>query len=177
MSGLRIEFFIIMYFAISIFGRSCDSPNLPSHSGPELLILRKDMSSGFYAYFDNKGNKVLGDYKMAFTDTLIDFAIVVDSGFFLINSKGEHLYEVFTYDNGPDYPAEGLYRILKDGKIGYVDSRTSKLLIEPIYECAHPFENGKARVSFKCSAKTNGEHTSWESEDWFYIDKKGKRIN
>ena len=79
----------------------------------------------------------------------------------------------------PDYTSEGIYRITKDGKIGYVDSITSKVLIEPKFDCAFPFENGKAKVSFECktiSAHPGDEHTTWESDKWIYIDRTGKII-
>ena len=31
-------------------------------------------------------------------------------GFFLIDNKGNKIYEIFPYDNGPDYVSEGLQR-------------------------------------------------------------------
>jgi len=72
-----------------------------------------------------------------------------------------------------------LYRIMENDKIGYVDSLTSKIVIAPQFDCALPFENGKAKVSFKCktvSASPDDEHPTWESEEWFYIDKNGKIV-
>jgi hypothetical protein len=33
-------------------------------------------------------------------------------------------YDVFIYDNGPDYEADGLIRVVKNGKIGYADAKT-----------------------------------------------------
>lgn len=146
---------------------------------PSKLILKRDSRTSLYAYFDEKGNKILGDYYAAYTDTITEYGIVADPRFVLIDKKGKHIYEIYAFDNGPDYVSEGIYRITENGKIGYVDSLTSKVLIAPQFACAYPFENGKAKVSFKCKTVKdfpNDEHFSWESEDWFYIDRSGKII-
>jgi predicted alpha/beta superfamily hydrolase len=84
------------------------------------------------------------------------------------------LYDVFIYDNGPDYPAEGLIRVVKNGKIGYADAKTYAIVIAPQFDCAFPFENGKAKVSHQCRTIKDGEYSVWESDAWKYVDKKGK---
>ena len=101
--------------------------------------------------------------------------VQTDNGKWMIkDSKKKTLYEVFPYDNGPDYPAEGLIRVLKNGKIGYANAKTYKIVIAPQFDCAFPFENGKAKVSNKCKTIKEGEHNVWTSETWQYVDKKGK---
>jgi hypothetical protein len=155
---------------------SCKIGNKEMHVENDILILKRNASTSMYAYYDKNGNKVLGDYFMAFTDTIKDYGIVSDSGFVLIDKHGKHIYNIFPFDNGPDMTSDGLYRIIEKGKIGYVDSATSKLVIKPIYDCAWPFENGKAKVSLKCVTISDGEHSRWESGEWFYIDKQGQRI-
>ena len=92
----------------------------------------------------------------------------------IVDSQKTALYDVFIYDNGPDYPAEGLIRVLKNGKIGYADAKTYVLVIEPQFDCAFPFENGKAKVSNQCKTVKDGEYSVWESDAWEYVDKKGK---
>jgi len=88
----------------------------------------------------------------------------------------EHvLYNVFLFDNGPDYPSHGLFRIIKHNKIGYADALTGKVMIKPQYDCAWPFENGIAKVSLECEKITYLEHTTWQSDHWHYIDLTGKR--
>ena len=87
------------------------------------------------------------------------------------------LYIVFPFDNGPDYVSDGLFRILIDGKIGYADSATGKIIIQPQFDCAWQFENGVAKVSTDCTTKSDGEHSTWLSESWFYIDRTGKNVN
>ena len=150
-----------------------------SKSNQSKLVLKRDSSTSLFAYFDEKGNKVLGDYYAAYTDTITDYGVVADPDFVLIDKKGKHIYKIYPFDNGPDYTSEGIYRIIKDGRIGYVDSATSKVLIEPKFACAFPFENGKAKVSFKCKtviAFSGDEHLTWQSDEWFYIDRTGKTV-
>ncbi len=74
----------------------------------------------------------------------------------------------------PDYPAEGLIRVVKNGKIGFADAKTYALVIEPQFDCAFPFENGKAKVSKQCKTVKDGEYSVWESEAWQYVDRGGR---
>lgn len=97
----------------------------------------------------------------------------IDHKWVVVDEQKTVLYDVFIYDNGPDAPADGLYRIVKDGKIGYADATTNAIVIEPQYDCAYPFENGKAKVSTDCKTVKDGEYDVWESEAWQFIDKKG----
>ncbi|WP_374163208.1 WG repeat-containing protein [Arcticibacter sp. MXS-1] len=152
----------------------CRSGDVPSP-----LVLKRDTTTSMYAYFDEKGNKVLGDYYAAYTDTITEYGIVADPGFVLIDKTGKHIYNIYPLDNGPDYTSEGTYRIIENGKIGYVDSLTSEVLIQPKFDCAYPFENGKAKVSVNCrtvKAFPGDEHSTWESKEWFYVDKTGKVV-
>jgi WG containing repeat len=98
----------------------------------------------------------------------------IEAGKWVIaDSQKTPLYDVFIYDNGPDYASEGLIRVVKNGKIGYADAQTYVLVITPQFDCAFPFENGKAKVSTHCTTQKDGEHSVWESEKWQYVDKKG----
>ena len=44
------------------------------------------------------------------TDTVSKYSMVSDDGFFLMDNSGKKIYEIFPYDNGPDYVSEGLQR-------------------------------------------------------------------
>lgn len=140
------------------------------------LYAKRDHNTGLYAYYDQYGNKVLGDFYLVYTKTLNDYAIVSNPIPILINRKGDIIYHIFIIDNGPDYTQEGLYRIIENGKIGYVDSLTSQIVIKPQFQAAYPFENGKAKVSFYAKTIKDGEYSCWDSDEWFYIDKNGDRI-
>jgi len=112
--------------------------------------------------------------KQTVTDSLA-MEQVSDGKWVIMNSKKMALYAVFVYDNGPDYPSEGLIRVLKNGKIGYADAKTYEIVIEPQFDCAYPFENGKAKVSNQCQTVQEGENRSWVSDAWEYVDKSGAK--
>lgn len=149
-------------------------------SDKDILILFEDTIKEEYGYKNLKGDTIipLGKYSICFTDTFKTYAIVAipKNGFVAIDRQENILYNVFAFDNGPDYVSDGLFRILIDGKIGYADSVTGNCIIKPQFECAGPFENGKAKVSLDCKKLSDGEHETWVSERWFYIDKTGKAI-
>lgn len=168
-----LKYFCLLIFLI-FFLTQC---KLEQKDDQGFLILKRDEKTSLFGYYNIKGEKILGDYFDAKTDTLKDYAIVANPNYTLINKKGEIVYEFFVFDNGPDPTVEGYYRIVEDGKIGYVDSLTSKIIVQPIYECACPFDNGIAKVSLHGKKGYEGEHYRWESNEWFYIDKKGNRID
>lgn len=126
----------------------------------------------------------LGAYYPCFTDTLTTFGVVADTAatrpprLWGIDVQGNRLYEVYWYDNGPDYLSEGRFRIIRHGKIGYADS-LGRIVIEPQYACAFPFYQGKARVAYRCRdiAAPEDEHRQMESEAWFVIDREGREVD
>jgi hypothetical protein len=97
-----------------------------------------------------------------------------DGKWVIMDERKTVLYDVFIYDNGPDYASEGLIRVVRNGKIGYADAQTYTLVIEPQFDCAFPFENGKAKVSTQCISVKVGEYNEWQSDNWQFVDKKGK---
>lgn len=133
-------------------------------------------------YVNQKGDTIIpiGKYSACFTDTFINFAIVYDNKnterkLIAINQKEEIIFDAYFYDNGPDYMKEGLFRIERNGKIGYANE-AGEIVIDAVYACADPFENNKARVALTCTLTKEGEYTRQQSESWFYIDHTGKRI-
>ncbi len=145
----------------------------------EYLIKVSDEMDTKFGYINTSGDTViaLGKYAYCFTDTLKDYAIVMknDGVCIAIDKNDNELYEVFLYDNGPDYLADGLFRIKKNGKIGYANE-DGEIIIEPQFDCAFPFEDGKAKVSNECTTVQDGEYQSWESDNWIFIDKSGNKI-
>ncbi|MBN9295333.1 MAG: WG repeat-containing protein [Flavobacteriia bacterium] len=135
--------------------------------------------SGLLIFFSCSPAKNDSDIFLIFTDTLIDFAIIYDSEFIMIGKDGKVLHTIYPFENGPDYESEGTMRIVKDGLIGYINSRTAEVIVKPQYECAFPFEDGLAKVSLNCQKikHENDEHTELQSQEWFYIDRTGKRVN
>ncbi|MFA5816168.1 MAG: WG repeat-containing protein [Bacteroidales bacterium] len=146
----------------------------------DYLVSFNDTINDEYGYKNRNGDIIipLGKYSRCFTDTFKTYAIVVKplSGFVAIDRQENVLYEVFSYDNGPDYTSDGLFRIMENNKIGFADSTTGKVVIKPQFDCAWPFENGVAEVSIDCKTQSDGEHSIWLSDHWYYIDKTGKKV-
>lgn len=149
------------------------------------FLLASSATGGAYAFgkpfvfVDRAGQVVIPAkaYEVTFTDTLRTFATVVDSTGEMIgvDRAGQRLFEVFAYDNGPDYVEEGFFRVLRDGKIGYANS-SGEVVIPCQFECAYPFEGGRAKVAKSCTTVQAGEHSRWESDGWYYIDRSGKSV-
>ncbi len=152
----------------------------PAIRNNDYLVSYNDTVSDQSGYKNSKGDIVipLGRYDQCFTDTFKTYAIVAkqNEGIIAIDRQENVLYGIFSFDNGPDYSSEGLFRILVNNKIGYADSLTGKVVIKPHFDCAWPFENGAAKVSIDCKTQSKGEHSVWLSDHWFYIDKTGRKV-
>jgi len=167
----------IIVLLLFVVGLTSCSPAIKKN---DYLVRFNDTIKDEYGYKNQNGEIVipLGKYQICFTDTFKTYAIVAKSksGFLAIDRQENALYEVFPFDNGPDEPSDGLFRILENKKIGFADSATGKVVIKPQFDCAWPFENGVAEVSTDCKTRSDGEHSRWVSDNWYYIDKNGKRI-
>lgn len=137
------------------------------------------------AYLNQQGDTIIpfGKYAYLGTDTLRHFANVMefpnDSSYgqwIAIDQHQNRLYDLVTFDNGPDYFEEGLVRVKRDDKMGFAN-QYGQIVIPCAYAYAWPFEEGKAKVALNATAIKDGEYTRMESEEWFYIDKKGQQIN
>ncbi|XZF15048.1 WG repeat-containing protein [Chitinophagaceae bacterium MMS25-I14] len=164
---------------ITLFQCSCRNESRRPANTARYLLLHTD-TQNHYWYTDPQGDTIIrpGKYSICFTDTFRDYAVVMSHGKFIaINRNEQELYEVYLFDNGPDYPAGGLFRI-KDsrGKIGYADSATGKIIIPPQFDGAFPFDGGIARVGTGCRDTSDGEHNWWVGGNWWYIDKDGKKV-
>ena len=99
------------------------------------------------------------------------------AGHHWFNDRGEKLYDVYWFDNGPDYPQDGLFRFKKNDLIGYADADTFEIVLPAQYQAAHPFKDGQAEVSYKADIEQDGnEHSMWIHTDYMTIDKKGNVI-
>jgi hypothetical protein len=166
-------------FSLLLAGCQAKTNENTAQSKYEYLVAYTDGSSDKCGFLSPKGDTVISaKYQYCMTDTLRHFAVVVnkDNKLMAIDANDKPLYEVFMFDNGADYAAEGVFRIIKNNKIGYADAQTGKIVIEPQFDCAYPFEEGKAQVSRNCNLKKMDEYTMWESEEWEYIDKTGKKV-
>jgi len=175
MTRQKISIILVIWLLLSAL-TSCR----PIVKNNNYLVSFTDTITGESGYKNQNGEIAIppGKYDVCFTDTFRTYAIVAkpNSGFLAINRQENILYEVFPFDNGPDEPSEGLFRIVADKKIGYADSTTGRVVIKPQFDCAWPFENGVAKVSSDCKTQQEGEHLIWISDYWYYIDKTGKKV-
>lgn len=145
-----------------------------------ILYKIEDEAAGSIGYVNGSGDTIiaLGLYKMSSNDTVTTYgtAFKEDGSCVAFNAEGKELYEVYVYDNGPDYISDGLFRIKKEDKIGYANDK-GEIVIEPMYQCAQPFENGQAKVSLTCTIEQDGEHTVTKDAEWFSIDKTGEKVS
>lgn len=169
----KLIFGIVITFIISACGSKKNNYLVKFHEG-ELDEI--GVPSG---YLNSKGDTIIpiGKYYYCYTDTIRDFGMVIEKEtrkILGIDQNGTELFEVYKYDNGPDYVESGLFRIIKNGEIGYSNSN-GKIIIEPSFDCAYPFEGDFAKVSDNCVTEKNGEHSLWKSDNWYRITKSGKR--
>lgn len=133
------------------------------------------------AYVAASGDTVIpfGRYPRCATERFDRLALVVKPGvgWVGINRQEQVLFKAFIFDNGPDYPAEGVLRIVgPTGLLGYADTATGRVVLAPRYEAAFPFDSGRARVGRRCRPETDGEHSWWNCVEWTYIDHQGQPL-
>lgn len=168
---------------------SCDTPilmrydaTLTAHTTEPYLEVGVPV-----CYLNERGDTIVpyGKYRYCQTDTIKKKGFVYenkpkDARIICINDAGKELFYVFKYDNGPDYIQEGLFRIIDgNGLIGFADS-LGNVIIEPQFKFAYPFKGGKTKVTLEGEQKvvpeSDGEKHYWESDTWFYIDNRNRRL-
>jgi hypothetical protein len=155
-----------------------DAPKKPP-AGPLRLVQRP--ADDACAYVSAAGDTVIpfGRYAMAATERFDKVALVVQPGhdWVGIDRQERVLFHPFIFDNGPDYPAEGVLRVVNAaGLIGYADTATGRVVLAPQYEAAFPFEKGRARVGRRCRLVSDGEHSHWDCAEWQAIDHQGRLV-
>lgn len=138
------------------------------------------------AYINNKGDTIIpfGKYLYLGTDTLKYYANVVEiindsivNRWIAIDRNQNILFELVSFENGPDIFHEGLVRVIRNRKMGFAN-QYGQIVIPCIYDYVWWFENGIAQVTLKSKIvkEKHGEHESVVSDQWFFIDKNGKII-
>ncbi len=130
-------------------------------------------------YINQKGDTMipLDKYPRCFTDTFRYYALVIDveKGLIGIDKNQNKLFNaVWTGEGTPVTENDGMILIKEKGKFGYANFR-GEIVIEPNFDCAESFFNGKAKVSNDC-IETSSELRRRKMSSSFFIDKKGTRI-
>lgn len=100
-------------------------------------------------------------------------SLYTDNGIFYVSKSGS-VVRTFFFDNGADYFKEGLVRMVKGKKFGFMNKEL-KVVIAPQYDFAFPFKNGKSIVCNGCEQKKDeqGEHSRMVGGKWGIINKQG----
>ncbi|WP_163323059.1 WG repeat-containing protein [Draconibacterium mangrovi] len=135
-------------------------------------------------YIDRQGEVKIpyGRYYYCYTDTFKNIAFVSgETGIIGINRKEEKLFNVYIFDNGPDYIVDGTFRIIEQNKMGFADT-LGNIIIPTIYDFTYPFEKGLALVNIGGHSESIDpsdplcEYHTWAGGKWGIINKKGDII-
>lgn len=142
----------------------------------EAWFLKCDSSSGNCGYINQYGKFLIppGKYEHCYTHPFLQVAFVkMNDKVWGINKKEDRLFELFCANDSPDTPSNGLFRIIKNQKIGYANMQ-GEIIIPPIYDAAMPFINEMAFVNLGCNADPDKPETFWKGGKWGAINKEGK---
>jgi hypothetical protein len=168
-------YIILLFITYSIYGQ-----DILQKGNDYLYLIWDTVSYDKCGYIDSKGDTIVpfDKYSICYTDTIKKLGIVYfnGKGFLGIDNKDSILFEIFSFDNGPDEPSDELFRIIQDGKIGYADLN-GEIIIKPQFNCAEPFYRGYAKVSMVCIDSLDGENNIWNSSSWYFIDHFGNKVS
>jgi hypothetical protein len=130
-------------------------------------------------YVNQKGDTMIPlDKYMCLSDTFEYYGIVFDykkQKLVGIDKNEKVLFEaVWNLEGSFIQEFEGRIMVVRNEKYGFANHK-GEIIIEPKYNCAEPFFNGKAKVSNECQ-KSKDEHYRWKSNTWQYIDKCGNTL-
>jgi len=153
-------------------------PTQPSPAPLHLVVRPADDAC---AYVTAGGDTVIpfGRYPVCATRRFDRLALVVKPGvgWVGIDRQERVLFKAYIFDSGPDYPAEGVMRIVgPTGLVGYADTATGRVVVPARYEAAFPFDSGRAQVGLRCRSETDGEHSWWRCANWTYINHQGQPV-
>ena len=151
----------------------------------EVLIYKYDtIADKGIGFVNSKGEIVIpGDRFGHVYENLdkITFVLFKDGpkGIYAINRKGEPLFEVYCFDNGPDYVKEGLFRIIENDKMGFANM-DGEVVIKPQFDFVWPFQKCGYAI-FKTGGKkviydTHNNYSTWKGGKWGIINKKGEIV-
>jgi hypothetical protein len=163
---------------LAIAAVACRSDSSAASAAPLLRLVQRPPGDNC-AYVSAAGDTVIpfGRYSRSETPLFDKVAVVLKPqvGWVGIDRHERVLYHLFNYDNGPDYPAEGVRRIQDAAsRIGFADSASGHVVLVPQYEAAFPFAQGRAQVGSCCQVLPDGEHWLWSCAEWHYIDHQGR---
>ncbi len=161
---MKLLLIFMMYFLVIL--------NAQCAQGQSLIPFVENERWGF----KNEKNEVVVKnvffHALAFSDHGIA-AVVDDSGWIYINTKGEKTVRPFVIDNGPDYFSEGLARFIRNGRIGFINKKGS-VTISATFSFVRSFSENLAAFCEGCKEIKNGEYTSIKGGKWGFINGAGE---
>ena len=133
-------------------------------------------------YVDSSGKVIIpaGKYPYLFTDVFdkIAFVLLKDKkGVYAIDRSEKVLFQVCSFELGPDIISNGLFRLIENGKIGFANMN-GKIVIKPNWGFIFPFqENGLAIFCEKGNwIWIDKEHRKFSGGKWGAMDTKGNIV-
>lgn len=133
-------------------------------------------------YVNSSGKVVIpaGKYPYIFTDVFdkIAFVLLKDKkGVYAIDRSEKILFQICSFELGPDIISNGLFRIIEDGKIGFANMN-GEIVIKPNWGFVFPFqENGLAIFCEKGNwIRIDKEHQKFSGGKWGAMDTKGNIV-
>lgn len=133
-------------------------------------------ASGEYGFRDARGRVVIPPrfrFAYEFSPSGVTAGVDRDGTPVFIDDSGRVLATAFFFDNGPDYFVGSMARIVKDGKVGFIDER-GHIAIPPRWDYAASFCEGLAPVCQGCSHGVGDERDVFSGGSWGYIDTYGR---
>jgi hypothetical protein len=131
------------------------------------------------AFVNSKGDTIIpyGNYHAWDPMDLYTYAIVKSPDRVVgINRQGKIMFDAYLWGDAQlDNISEGLFRVKRNGKIGYAN-KIGEIVIPCQFDCAEQFENGVVKVALECEYSYDAmEQVEMKSDNWFYIDKEGNK--
>ncbi len=181
-------FFIAVLYSLASIVQCCAQAKLFYFITKEDRVGVKDGSgkiiipADYTALSESDGDTINGQIIFLIDPKKRGDALVLITPYSAFNRKGEFLFTPFFFDNGPDYISEGLFRIVKNNKIGFAD-REGNVVIPPNFGFATPFQHGLSFYCVECSFYRDSidadvEHNLRLNPDkWGILGKDGTILN
>lgn len=153
-----------------------------THAFSQSLIKEYKTINGenVFSYINNEGKVIIpyGKYDISYTDTIKTIGFVLKSkNIVAVNNKGKELFNVFVFDNGPDYPINNIFRIIRKDKMGLADMK-GNIIFKPKYDFIRLLPNGYGvfNIGGKTKKLSNSDYSEFIGGKWGIIDYGGKVI-
>lgn len=134
---------------------------------------------GTYGYADETGAVLIAPrFSFAYEFSKEGVASAIDAVThrpLFLDRSGNEIAEAYSFDNGPDYFQQGRARIVKDGKVGFIDAH-GNVIVRPTWDGATAFCRGIAAVCNGCRRGRGDEADVLEGGVWGVVDTSGRLV-